>query len=299
MRNTYYFYKCITNKLKDNLLIMSGNNNEIYTLDFNEIFLMLDDDSRKILDDLFDYAITYDKSYINRLVFASYMATSNLSIPPMQESYIVSGAISNKYLTLDHNGKKLNIKLTKQDLLNYKENNKSNRKKLINIKSDSIDDKLKTQLPNINDDDLYIFSVKQFHYTNYTDFLLAFLNWLFSTDDPLYIKKCDVCESYYVATKADNKYCKRKRTIEDDKEYGCNEFSAKFKKTYKYKQFKKQDKAFLQKIDNYKNTSSTYKQEYIIERNKKINEAVRTNDLNILTNFIDNYENENPFKLTL
>ena len=298
MKNTYYFYKCITNKLKDNLLIMNENSDEVYKLDFNEIFLKLDNDSKKILDNLFDHAIIYDKDYINRLVFTSFMATSSLNIPLMQESYYVRGTIFKKYLTLNHNGKKLDIELSKKDLLNYKKNNNSNRKKLVNIKSNSIDDKLKKHFPNINDDDLYIFSVKQLHYTNDTEFLLAFLNWLFSTNDTLYIKKC-VCENYYVATKADNKYCKRKRTIEDDKEYGCNEFSAKFKKTYKYKQFKKKDKSFLNKINfnfNKTNLSEEYIEEYLKERDKKINEAVKNNDLSILTNFIDNYENDNPFK---
>ena len=61
----------------------------------------------------------------------------------------------------------------------------------------------------------------------------------------------------------------------------------------------KKDKSFLNKINfnfNKTNLSEEYIEEYLKERDKKINEAVKNNDLSILTNFIDNYENDNPFK---
>lgn len=282
MNNEICFYKCLTHKSKNNWLVVLENNEQI-TFDFHKIFLLLDNKSINILNNIYNNDET---KVIDKLKFITYMATSKLSIPHIEETYIMGEIFNNNgYITFSHNGKEIDTQISKEDFYNHLP---SKRKSLTGIHKVSEIENIAKTLNDINFDDMLLFSKCMLTYNSHTEFLIAFLNWLFSTNQPIYIKKCQICESYYVCTKKDTKFCSNEREI-DGNYYPCHEFAKQFKKTYKYKLFKKKDTSLLKKFNSNNNIKPLVIENYINERDKKINEAMRKNNIDILLNFVDNY----------
>lgn len=302
-----YFYKCLFPKVKNNLFIVfedwydSINSKKTSIIGFEDIFSYLK--NSYFLNDMYKYAntIKFKDSYlksINRIAFISYVVNNKITIPAMEENYIinnVNNSDTNKII-FDNNGKNLNI-LFKNDLLNN--DNELINKKLFNVKEISIKEKLKEQF-SIEENNSYIFSVHKLYYQDTEEFVIAFLNWIFSTEETIYVKQCEKCNGFFITKNNSSKMCHREIIIDNKIKSSCASFKKDFTKTKKFKNFRNEDKKFLQKIANkmaskYDEKLEEYQNNYIRTRDKLIDEAKETNNIDLLTDFVSNYINEHPF----
>lgn len=296
--NTCYFYKFIKPKANNYLFVAFNGlydiKNDTYdTLDFRKLFLSLDNNSKTLLEDIY----TFSNECITTSTFISYIIGHNISLPIMQESYIINKNKDKPDFSFDYYNSKVILDNCFNDDLTT-----MNRKKITNSKEQTIKTIINNLFPYMNENKDYIISVKKLSFDNSQDFLIAFLNWILSIDHKLKIKKCKSCKSYFVASNGNNIYCSNIRQI-DNENLTCNEFSAYFKSRRKFKNFKTLDKSFCQKI-NYRSIDEedkfdyeTYLENYKIERNSTIEKAVELNDFSLLKNFSLNYEKEHPLPI--
>ena len=285
--NYFNFYEAIDNIGKISIIA----NGLIYTIGFEDIFKALSNEAKELLDTIYEYSKKFNSGSIDNRVWLSYLATSKIILPPIREQFITNDTYEDIEIKIGRNGKSMNIELFKDEFL---------ENQLIKIKSKplfprhKIDDiKLSLQL----DDNFYVISKKIVYSNTGIELLLSFMNCLFSTRRKFYIKKCDLCDKYYVANKSDNHYCGRTKVYENE-ELTCSEIVAKMQKTYDYKtKVESLNKEFLNKINDMPNglKKEDYKKQYKKERDLEKIKYFKTGDLNILIDFISNYENTHPF----
>lgn len=90
----------------------------------------------------------------------------------------------------------------------------------------------KTTKPNPNENSLYLH--KECNCNNEIEFLYCLLNCLFTSNNNYYIKKCERCNRYFLATVPNKKMCNRPRII-CGKETICSNASKVFYKSKEYK----------------------------------------------------------------
>lgn len=288
--HTFTFYEVIDSKEK--IALNSGNT--FYYLGFENIFDSLENDEIEFLNTIYEYSKAFNSGYIDNKVWMSYLATSSITTTLTKEEFITNEEYDNLEINIRNNGKNMNLKLYKEDFKNNRFNKFKQRPLFKFDKPDLIRQNLKIKKP------FYIVSKKSAYYNNKLELLISFMNCIFSTRRKLYIKQCDLCKKYYVADKSDTHYCRRK-SIYSGKSLTCDLKVATMQKTYEYKtKYETLNRQFLNKINDMKNAIDekdieNYKKNYKTERDIKKLEYFRTNDINILINFINNYEKENPF----
>lgn len=275
-------------------IIVKYNNNYI-PFGFEKIFdaLPYHKSTKELLDNIYSYSLKQDNNnYIDNRTFISYLATSKLSLPPMAEKFLTIGNIkdSNMNIKIGRGGRNINSSISNIDFENSKPYITEKREKILDLAIEeilqkAIDEALQNFMPLIKED-FCIVSNKTIYYKNFNEFMLGFLNCIFSTSNQLYIKKCKLCNKYYITYKSDTLYCHRVRNFNNE-DITCDMVIAKIQKTYEYKQIMKTNKSFLQKIENNKNISQDYIDKYINGREEAKLKSFQKNDLSILKEYID------------
>lgn len=286
--NYFNFYEAIDNK--GTISIMTHD--FTYTIGFEEIFKALSNETNKLLDNIYNYAkTTFAISYIDNEIWMYYLTTSKIILPPVKEQFITNDNYNDIKIKVGRNGKGIKLDLSKDEFLNNKIT-KIKSKPLFPInKKDYVKTSLQLK------ENFYIVHKKTVYFNTESELLLSFMDCLFSTRRKYYIKKCDLCENYYVANKSDTHYCGRK-TVYNNEELTCSEIAAKMQKTYDYKtKVETLNREFLKKINDMPDETEKvkYKKKYKKERDLKKIEYLKTGNLNILIDFINNYENNHPF----
>ena len=285
--NYFNFYEAIDNI--GNISIMAHG--LTYTIGFENIFKALSNETKKSLDNIYEYAKTFNSDFIDNRAWLYYLTTSKIIMPPYQEQYITNDNYEDIRVKIGRNGKGMNLDLYKEDFSNNQITKIKNKPLFPINKKDEIKSSLKLE------ENFYIVSKKTVYFNTEMELLLSFMNCLFSTRRKYYIKKCDLCERYYVTNKSDTCYCGRK-TVYNNEELTCSEIAAKMQKTYDYKtKVETLNKEFLKKINDMPNETKKdkYKKKYKRERDLKKIDYLKTGNLNILIDFINNYENNHPF----
>lgn len=289
--NYFNFYEAIDNK--GNVSIMAHG--FTYTIGFEEIFKALSNETNELLDNIYNYAeTTFGTSYIDNKIWLYYLTTSKIILPPVKEQFITNDNYDDIQIKVGRNGKGMNLNLSKNEFLDNKIT-KIKSKPLFPInKNDEVKSSLQLE------ENFYIVSKKTVYFNTEMELLLSFMNCLFSTRRKFYIKKCDLCEKYYVADKSDTHYCKRISKY-NDKEITCSGIVAAMQKTYDYKsKYEPLNRKVFEDINMWKGTKyekqiEEYKKKYKKERDLKKLEYYKTNNINVLLQFVETYIENNPF----
>lgn len=265
-----------------------------YTIGFEDIFKALSSETKELLDNIFEYAKTFNSDFIDNRAWLYYLTTAKIILPPVKEQFITNDNYDDIQIKVGRNGKSINLDLYKNEFLdNQITKIKSKPLFPINKKDD-----VKTSLQ--LEENFYIVSKKTVYFNTEMELLLSFMNCLFSTRRKFYIKKCDLCEKYYVANKSDIHYCKRISKY-NDKEITCSDIVAAMQKTYDYKsKYEPLNRKVFEDINMWKGTKyekqiEEYKKKYKKERDLKKLEYYKTNNINVLLQFVETYIENNPF----
>ncbi|MCI8778288.1 MAG: intracellular growth attenuator family protein [Bacilli bacterium] len=285
--NYFNFYEAINNKGTISIVAHGLT----YTIGFEDIFKALSNETKDLLDNIYEYAKNFNSGFIDNRVWLYYLTTSKIVLPPIKEQFITNDNYDDIHIKVGRNGKGINLNLYKDEFLDN-QITKSKDKPLFPInKKDKVKSLLHLQ------ENFYIVNKKTVYFNTEIELLLSFMNCLFSTRRKFYIKKCDLCDKYYVADKSDTHYCGRVK-IYDNKELTCSEIAAKMQKNYNYKsKVESINREFLKKINDMPDGTKkeNYKNRYKKERDLEKIKYLKTGDLNILIDFINNYESIHPF----
>lgn len=285
--NYFNFYEAIDNI--GNIFITAYG--LTYVIGFEDIFKALSNETKELLDNIYEYAETFNSGFIDNRVWLYYLTTSKIILPPVKEQFITNDIYEDIKIKIGRNGKGMNLDLSKNDFLDNQITKMKNNPLFPINKKDDVKSSLQLE------ENFYIVSKKTVYFNTEMELLLSFMNCLFSTRRKFYIKKCDLCDKYYVANKSDTHYCGRTQ-IYDNEELSCSEIAAKMQKTYDYKsKVETLNKKFLKKINDMPNGTKkdNYKKRYKRERDLEKIKYLKTGNLNILIDFINNYENNHPF----
>ncbi len=285
--NYFNFYEAIDNK--GNIFIMAHG--LTYTIGFEDIFKALSNETKELLNNIYEYAETFNSGFIDNRVWLYYLTTSKIILPPVKEQFITNDNYDDIQIKVGRNGKGMNLNLSKNEFLDNQITKIKSKPLFPTNKKDEVKSSLQLE------EKFYIVSKKTVYFNTEMELLLSFMNCLFSTRRKFYIKKCDLCEEYYVADKSDTRYCGRK-TIYNNEELTCSEIAAKKQKTYEYKtKVETLNRKFLKKINDMPacTAKDKYKKRYKRERDIEKIKYLQTDDLNALIDFINNYENNHPF----
>ena len=283
---TANFIESLTTK---QILLENGGKSVI--LDFKEIFDLLDKFNTEFLNNILNYSKEFnDFNYVDNRIWFSYLATSNIKIPPIEEQYreLKTFDKENIDISIQNNGRNINVLLKEEDFSkNYNQTHLYTSKKLFNSKT--FNDKDNRIAKNLSMDKIGIIRIKTIYYNTRYEFLLAFLHCVFSSKRKYYLKKCEMCGHYFIANKSDTKYCTNSIFI-DNKLVTCAERSTILKKRQVYININNKFKNKIQTIKkNNKYTDeyiSNFKNDYKTEVKKYITSA----KIEPLENFVDNYE---------
>lgn len=261
-----------------------------------EIFFdLLDEASLIVLNQIYDYSFSIGLNRITTESWLGFLFNNNIKLVPIQTNVGKLNTNNINHIEYKHKGRKYDITLNKENIYNDDIIYNDYYPKVIDIlKNDST---LSTE--QINDAEKLInklktleiapslFETKTIKCNNYTELLLAFLHCLLSSNKNYCIKKCKHCEKYFVATKSDTKYCKRKYLI-DKNNISCDSIVNHFKQSYDYKIFMKYNVANSKYFSN-----NAYPEDYIEnykkEKDIKLDEAIRARDLSTAIDFVKNY----------
>lgn len=294
MSNEHYkimtFYENLNTKE-----IAIKSDNKLIKLDFHEIFdfcIMKDEYSKMFLERLFE-STNYD--YIDNSTWFTFLVSSKTQISPISERFLYTNfdKLNSYDFSVQNNGRNTNTTINKTD---YDNNviikNTKNPKMLFPISERK--SLLEEQL---SDSNFNLISEKTI-FTNkskyeISDMLISFLHCVFTSKRKYCLKKCDICDRYYLTTETDSKYCKR-ITKFNDKDITCAKKSMILKKTYQYLQMNKKHTNFLHRLNNNKYVSLEYIDNYKKRYKEAMKQYLKTNDISILKDFINNYENNYP-----
>lgn len=138
--------------------------------------------------------------------------------------------------------------------------------------------------------------IREASFKNNIELLYIFLECLFQSSKTFYIIKCKYCEKYFVATKSDKVYCERKYKIKDSM-VPCSNITSFIEKTNEYIKFRKEHNNFRARLISSADVSQDYIDKYdnAIKNTKKT--CINNRDLNILNDYVKNYETTRPYKL--
>lgn len=289
--NSFVFYEVINNK--GNVYINADNNT--YFLGFENIFDFIDKDAKLLLDKIYNSSKEFNSGFIDNIVWLNYLTTSKIVLPPYQEQFVTNDNYDNIDIKIGRNGKSTTINLLKEKF-NDNKLSKIRHRPLFPINKE---DYLKLNLE--IDENFYIVSKKIVYYNDTIELLLSFMNCLFSTRRKYYIKKCDLCEKYYVTNKSDTHYCKRNNF--HNRNITCSEYVAFMQKTYDYKsKYEPLNRKIFEEIDMWKGTKyekqiENYKNKYKKERDLKKLEYYKSGNIDVLLKFVNTYIENNPFPI--
>lgn len=263
----------------------SNNLSKLNFLDFfdnvSNIHLLI-----KELDKIMEYAEKLSFDYINNKIWLKYQIAREISIPKI-------GKKTTKMI-ISINSKAKSKKITAQYI-----QNKKNKEFIYSDPTTFL-----SSNPNlfekqaINENSTFrTTTIKEANFKNYTELLYIFLECLFNSNVNYYIKKCERehCKKYYIAIKPDTHYCKRTTKIKNNL-VPCANIISFIEKTNEYKIFKKDDKNFRNKFGQYKDLPYDYETKYLKKFGSIKDECFRTLNLNILVDFVKNYEIDHPYK---
>lgn len=253
-------------------------------LGFEELLTNLNKESKNFLNKLFSYVESINSGYVDSIVWYSYLATSNIELPPIKEQfvYLNEEKIKDIDLSVQRNGRNINTRLLKKDFSNN--STKTKEKPLFPITNKR--NILNESLPS---NDFNMVLKKTIYYNNSIEFIIAFLHCIFSTKSKHYLKKCMRCEEYYIATKEDNKYCRHLKLI-DGKQLTCDKISSKLKKTQRYIDINHTHQNFLRKMRENSKYSDTYRYSYKNAYKEQVKQYIKTGNITLLEYFVNNYE---------
>lgn len=194
----YKFHFNFNENLDINDISLQINNN-CGKLGFENLFTNLDDDCKQFLNKLFAYAKNINSGYVDNIVWYSYLATSNLELPSNKEQYVYLNdeKIKDISLSVQRSGRNINTRLLKEDFSNNSAKLKAKPLFPIANKRNILNESLPSE-------DFCMVLKKTIYYNNSFEFIIGFLHCLFSTKNKHYLKRCRICEKYYVAIKEDN-----------------------------------------------------------------------------------------------
>lgn len=112
--NYFNFYEAIDNI--GNISIMAHG--LTYTIGFENIFKALSNETKKSLDNIYEYAKTFNSDFIDNRAWLYYLTTSKIIMPPYQEQYITNDNYEDIRVKIGRNGKGMNLDLYKEDFSN-------------------------------------------------------------------------------------------------------------------------------------------------------------------------------------
>lgn len=295
MDNSKYFeYMEYVSKNKTLPLIKFNKGNEYYSISNYFDNLNLEDISE--LNIIFNYskkALYYldnediEKYKITRETWLKYKIANNITINPLNETIKYTNDINDEITILygtNHNYKDLSFpKVSINELVENEYNIKLKKNKpLFNSNSNN------TQ----NNNDLIL--IKSGFYNNSRELLYMVLNCLFNSNCTLYIKKCKLCNKYYLTDKINKTYCDRKRYVcgklsdcvhSLDDLYKSSQYKniVRKKENFISKYYKKNDEISLNKKNKFNNEYDLLFQKYKDKRD------ITIDDINEIDNFISNY----------
>lgn len=290
--------------------LSTNNKNNIYAvvdykpiINFEDFFDLLDDKTINTLNRLLEFSKAYNPDYISMQTWIYWLFCENVNIPPIAKQIFQLGKKDDMEMIYKYGGKNVKLDLDKKQLKSRMDNitkkdtkNKTyifTKKDDANVSSSNIKCMTHTHSKNFYEWKFKINSQKIATCSNNYELLYAFIDCLFSANNKFYIKKCNLCEKFYIATKSDNHYCKRKNLI-NDKYYTCANVAAILQKTYEYTQVMNFNKNFLEKLKRKKNIDPQYIDDYIKYRDTVKLKYFKTKDIKILQDAIYNYEKRNP-----
>ena len=284
--NYSYYFNFYEDLNKETILLNSSNCN--YSSGFENVFDCLYNDGKILLDKVYEYSKSFNNGIINKKVWIHYIVSSKITIPPVTEQYIINDSPNDIENVIGKNGKNISIYLSNHDL---KDNN------INKLKSKPLFNTNNNNLLNITFKKFDIISKKTAFYNNEFEMIISLMNCLFSTKKGYYIKKCDLCDKYYISNKSDTHYCRRIKTYKN-KELTCDGIVAAMQKTRKYKDsYEVLNRKFLNRINDMANKKERekYKATYRKERDIIKLKYFKTNNINVLVDFINDYEKYHPF----
>ena len=228
MNNNFFYNENISIKGIEPLL----NNNLVSSYFYNLYKPVLNNAMIKELDKILEYSnktneIKKNINTINKESWLKYRIANNIAFKNLNETIIkINSSIKDKnndiFINYIQNGKNKNLYFNDKNL--YYKNNKPKAKPLWKTNK-----ALNNKVENI----LYLH--KECYCQNDYEFLYMLLNCLFSSNNNYYIKKCERCNRYFLATIPNKKMCSRPRTICGKETICCNASKIFYKsKEYKY-----------------------------------------------------------------
>lgn len=278
-----------------NVSFIDGKNTK-QLKDYENLFDLLDSASLEMLNKIYDYSVSIGLNRITTESWLEFILNNNIEIVPIQTNIGKINTDNVKSIEYKHKGRKYDININKDNT--YSEDTiYNNYPKIIDIlKNDNT-----LSMEQLNDAEKLLtkfttlklapslFEMKTMKCNNYTELLLAFLHCLLSSNKKYCIKKCEFCKNFYVATKSDTRYCKRKSLI-DTKSLSCDSIVNHFKQSYDYKIFQKYNIANLKYFDN-KGYTKEDKLIYKNAKNKALINSMRGGNLSSAITFVKDYRN--------
>lgn len=239
------------------------------------------------LNKIYDYSqkvITIKKyeNTISKESWLQYKIANNISIDLNEKILKVGNIIKDKDGSIS-----VKYNREKDKTLNFNNEELYNSKK---SKSKPLFETYSSKLENTNTQNI-LYLHKEGNCKNKTQFLHYLLNCIFNSNQNYYIKKCERCNKYFLATIPNKKMCYRKREI-CGKSTICSEASKIFYKSKEYKRMQRLVENHLKKFYSEYNTDFDYiniiREKFTIIKNDYI-ENDRYQD-NVEENFIKKVE---------
>lgn len=282
----FKFYES-SSKKKNNIHLFIGENgklcSEVSILDFFDTIL----DKHLLIsemDKVFDYAIENNQYYINKDLWIRYQLVNEIKIPAISKNN------SKTIVSHDDNGSGIEIKSNR----NNKEHDIYFYKNSIAIKQ--IGNKSLFDSIAVKGTTSYIANIsKDSYFNNYTELAYIFLECIFTSINTYYVRKCKYCGLYFIAIRSNKEHCQRKYLIKGTP-IECSKIISGIEKTYEYKTFIKEDRAFRNSLEDNKNLAYDYLPIYLDEKEEFRQQCFKTRDLSLLKDFVSDYKENNPIQ---
>ena len=111
--NYFNFYEAIDNI--GNIFITAYE--FAYTIGFEDIFKALSNETKELLDNIYNYAKTFNSNFIDNRAWLYYLTTAKISLPPVKEQFITNDNYNDIQIKVGRNGKSMNLDLYKNEFL--------------------------------------------------------------------------------------------------------------------------------------------------------------------------------------
>ncbi len=290
-----YYFEYIENiSIKDRNLIpfitFYKNGQGIHPL--SQYLYNLSNDEIEELDNLFNYSkkVSSVKDYniVDRKIWLKYKISNGITINALNETIKKNKIKDNDNISVEYgcNGKFKTIDFPNNS---YKSNNIKYKRRVLFKTYD-----MEYGIDNNVDEEPILFLHKAGTFKNNRELLYMILNCLFSSNNTYYLKKCELCNKYYITNKVNKRYCNRGKIVLGKQTTCCNSLNT-FYKSKEYIKIRRLKNNHLSKY--YKNNneeSIKYINNFLNKYNDIIDKCIKKrniddNDIKDINNLISNF----------